>query len=69
MCGGLNTALGYLDMAGKLERRSSEWISHIESAERILKWLAYKRGVIQLLAWVGRLPADRNLWRILSQMR
>lgn len=59
MCGGLETALRYLDMAAKLERRtvpglaladppsrdcparSSEWMSHIESAERALKWLAF----------------------------
>ena len=29
----------------------------------------YKRGLVQLLAWTGRLPLERNPWWILGEMQ
>ncbi|CAE7203679.1 unnamed protein product [Symbiodinium sp. KB8] len=68
LCGGLRFALAYLDQAVNSRQKEELW-SALEAAERILKLLALKRSILELLSAIGHLPSHRSPWVILSSLQ
>lgn len=69
MCGGLRLVLRYLDRAEKTTRLSAKWLGDIAAAEKLLKMLAHRSSLAELLAAIGRLPEERSPWVLLNRMQ